>query len=58
MTNCGTDLFESRNIMNTLKSPANHVPMPFAELSALGIQIVSQLQVLHRLGYVHNDMKL
>ena len=58
MSYCGDDLFEYCNVNQTLQDPKSHVRMGFKELSEIGIQITSQLQFLHQLGYTHNDLKL
>ena len=58
MSYCGKDMFEFCSVNTSLLDPGQHVRLGFKELSEFGIQLTSQLQFLHQLGYTHNDMKL
>jgi len=36
----------------------NHKQIMLKTISEIGLKIISQLEILHKLGYVHNDLKL
>lgn len=57
MSYVGKDIFEIYSIDRGLNDPTKHRALTVSELSTLGMQIISQLEILHRLGYTHNDLK-
>ena len=41
----------------SLEDDFRHTPFTLKQLSDLGMQLVSQLEILHKLGYTHGDIK-
>jgi casein kinase I homolog HRR25 len=58
MSDVGENIFQIQNIQRGLKDPAEHRCLSRKELSQMGIQLVSQLEILHELGYTHGDLNL
>ena len=57
MTNVGKDVFEVFKISQSLDDSSKHEKMSDSEIFDFGMQIVSQLEILHKLGYTHGDLK-
>jgi|TARA_B110000285_G_C15108881_1_gene609779 serine/threonine protein kinase len=57
MSYVGNDIFDVFNISQSLDDASTHIKLSHNEISDLGMQIVSQLEVLHKIGYTHGDLK-
>mmetsp|Transcript_3089 Transcript_3089/g.4732 ORF Transcript_3089/g.4732 Transcript_3089/m.4732 type:complete len:265 (-) Transcript_3089:771-1565(-) len=57
MSFAGRDVFELLEIQKSLEDPRKHKKFDLRKLSDLGMQIVSQLEIIHKLGYTHGDLK-
>lgn len=57
MSYSGKDIFEEFEINKSLEDPTKHTQFTLKELSICGMQLVSQLEILHKLGYTHSDIK-
>lgn len=57
MSYVGKDIFEVFNIERSLNDPAQHRGLSLQQISQLGMQIISQLEILHKMGYTHGDLK-
>jgi serine/threonine protein kinase len=57
MSYAGKDIFEVFNIQQSLEDSRKHRCLNLQNLSTMGMQIVSQLEILHKLGYTHGDLK-
>jgi serine/threonine protein kinase len=57
MSYVGNDIFDVFNISQSLDDVSTHIKLSHNEISDLGMQIVSQLEVLHKIGYTHGDLK-
>lgn len=57
MSFVGNDLFEEYNIQKSLEDPKQHKALDLKTISDIGIQTISQLEILHKLGFVHGDLK-
>lgn len=58
MTNVGENLYNLYNISRCFDNPKLHMGIHDLNLlTKIGIDLVSQLEVLHTLGFVHNDLK-
>lgn len=57
MTFVGNNIFIEFNLASSFEDKLYHQRIELSKLSYIGIQIVSQLEVLHKLGMVHGDLK-
>lgn len=57
MSYVGKDIFEVFKIERSLNDPAQHRGLSLQQISELGMQIISQLEILHKMGYTHGDLK-
>ena len=57
MTYAGRDIFDVYEIQDSLEDSKKHQCFNLKNLSDMGMQIVSQLEILHKLGYNHGDLK-
>ena len=57
MSYCGPDLFQYFQIEKSLEDKTQHQRVSLQTMSDIGMQIVSQLEILHKLGFTHGDLK-
>ena len=57
MSYAGKDIFELLDIQESLEDQRKHKCFNVEKLSTMGMQIVSQIEILHKLGYTHGDLK-
>lgn len=57
MTYSGRNLFDLFDIGSSLEDAINHKPFTLKQLSDLGMQLTSQLEIIHQLGFTHGDIK-
>lgn len=57
MTFVGQDLYKQFDIQKGLEDPKYHKSLDLKTISEIGIQTISQLEILHKLGFVHGDLK-
>lgn len=57
MTFVGNNIFIEFNLASSFEDKLYHQRIELNKLATIGIQIISQLEVLHKLGYVHGDLK-
>ena len=57
VNNTGHDMFTYLGIPKSLETQSSHTRLNEKELSTFAMQIISQLEILHRLGYCHGDVK-
>jgi len=53
----GKDVFTKYNLQKSLEDPNQHKAFPINTLFDLGMQMTSQLEILHKLGFTHGDLK-
>ena len=53
----GMDMFTYLGIPKSLESQSTHKRLSEQQLSVFAMQIISQLEIIHRLGYCHGDIK-
>lgn len=58
ITYSGPDVYGMFNLQNKMESNMRFVGILTDRACKIGMQLVSQLEVLHILGYVHGDLKL
>lgn len=57
MTYVGKDIFEHFGIYQSLEDSMLHNCFEIKRISKMGMQLVSQLEIIHRIGYTHGDLK-
>lgn len=57
MSYAGPDTYDLFDIAKSLEDSSAHECLNEAQISDLGMQIVSQIEILHKLGYTHGDLK-
>jgi hypothetical protein len=57
MSHVGKDVFEHFQIHQSLEDSMLHNCFDNKRISLMGMQIVSQLEIIHKLGFTHGDLK-
>lgn len=57
MTYSGSNIYDEFDIRASLDDALQHKSLTHKQLSTMGMQLVSQLEILHKLGYTHGDIK-
>lgn len=57
MSYSGNDIFQEFDIHKSLEDQTLHTCFTLKEISKMGMQLISQLEVIHKLGYTHGDLK-
>lgn len=57
MSYAGRDIFDVFEIQQSLDDSHKHKCFNLKGISDIGMQIVSQMEIIHKLGYTHGDLK-
>ena len=57
MTYAGRDIFEVFEMQLSLEDSRKHKCFTLNQMSVMGMQLISQMEILHKLGYTHGDLK-
>ena len=57
MTYSGGNIYDEFDIGVSLDNALLHKPFTLKKIGMIGMQLVSQLEILHKLGYTHGDIK-
>jgi hypothetical protein len=58
MSDVGNDLYKTFKMHEISDDPSKRRCFSLQELAQMGIQLVSQLEILHHLGYTHSKLNL
>jgi len=58
MSFCGIDLYELYKVDKAIDNVVKSSILSQKEISRMANQVISQIEVLHNLGFVHGDLKL
>lgn len=56
ITHQGQSLFDKFNLSLSMRFPQNHIKVDTQRINQIGREIVTQLQALHSLGFVHGNL--
>lgn len=57
MSYVGKDIFEHFEIYQSLEDQMLHNCFDNKQISKMGMQLISQLEIIHKIGYTHGDLK-